>query len=256
MLEELRTSPLASPQFWKDLDLTKKRDDSNRKYLSRRGGHNRIPLEDRNDVLRGDRTLASIAARLREGRSKRVVVLIGAGASTAAGIPDFRSSSGLWSTSDTRKLFSMEGFSAQPERFWKESASLFVNRSPTKVHRFLAALHRRGKLLRVYTQNIDGLETEAGVPPELVIDCHGSARRVVCSADARHRTGVESVEAVIASVQAGAAAPRCATCGALLRPDIVFFGEPMPGTFMAQSGKDLEGADLLIVIGTTLTVYQ
>merc|ERR1712019_311771 len=105
---------MVSHEFWTTVDLCKKRGTSNRKYLARRGGHHRIPLETRKAVLYDNISLASVARRILEGRSRKIVALIGAGASTAAGIPDFRSPSGLWSQEATRQLFSSEGFHANP----------------------------------------------------------------------------------------------------------------------------------------------
>lgn len=255
MLAELSRSPLAQAEFWKCLDLTKKRDGGNRKYLSRRGGHTRIPLEERLDVLRGANSIAGVAQRVLSGRSRGVVVLMGAGASTSAGIPDFRSPAGLWRNDVTRELFSAHGFVSQPEVFWREAANLFLDRVPTRVHKLLALLAEKRLLQRVYTQNVDGLEVEAGVPSNLVIDCHGSILRSVCSQDRSHHSGAGSLVQIAAKLTAGAEAPRCAICGALVRPDIVFFGEPLPAAFGLHSSKDLWDCDLLIVMGTALSVY-
>lgn len=257
LLSELRAVvPETAPYGWEGIDLGKKRGTSNRKYLSRRGGHHRIPLKDRLGVLQGDLTLAGVAQRLQSGRSRRVVALIGAGASTSAGIPDFRSpGTGIWANAETAKIFSKQGFLSEPERFWRHAAQSFEGRQPTKVHRFLAALARRGLLQRVYTQNIDGLEIEAGVPPELLIECHGSILRAACDADRNHHVGCDGIVEVRAKIDAGRGVPRCATCGALVRPDVVFFGEPLPSAFEMHAGKDTQECDLLLVVGTTLNVY-
>eukprot|EP00927_Polykrikos_kofoidii_P023378 TRINITY_DN2156_c0_g2_i1.p1 TRINITY_DN2156_c0_g2~~TRINITY_DN2156_c0_g2_i1.p1 ORF type:complete len:723 (-),score=106.56 TRINITY_DN2156_c0_g2_i1:532-2700(-) len=255
MLATLRESQLAMPEFWAAIDLEKKRDTSNRKYLMRRGGHHRIPLEDRQALLRGDVSLAGVARRIAQGKSRRIVALIGAGASTAAGIPDFRSPSGLWSQAATRNLFSLEGFMAQPDVFWREKAKLFLNRKPTKAHSLLAHFAREGLLQRVYTQNIDGLEKAAGVPSDLIVSCHGDLGHSVCSASPRHVVDSgRTLANIAAEVEATGRAP-CCTCGAPLRPDIVFFGEPLPASFAFHSGADLQSCDLLIVMGTALSVY-
>lgn len=158
---------------------------------------------------------------------------------------------GLWSQAATRDLFSWEGFVAQPEAFWRKSAEMFMGRKPTRVHVFLAHLARAGILRRVYTQNIDGLEAAAGVPANSIIECHGNAMRTVCSENRSH-----AVEPVFAKVQMSDSwkAPICA-CGGLLRPDIVFFGESLPAEFSKHSGEDMDRCDLLIVIGTALSVY-
>mmetsp|Transcript_112205 Transcript_112205/g.198759 ORF Transcript_112205/g.198759 Transcript_112205/m.198759 type:complete len:738 (+) Transcript_112205:103-2316(+) len=250
VMSVLRDCPHVPQQFWTSVDLKKKQDTSNRKYLMRRGGHHRIPLETRTAVLKGDISLTGIAKRITEGRSRDIVVLVGAGASTAAGIPDFRSPMGLWSQAATRDLFSSEGFHARPEEFWRKASELFLDRCPTRTHSFLGRLASKGFLRRVYTQNIDGLEVAAGVPDDLVIECHGSSRRMVCSANRNHVTQIMSKIDMPETWQA----PRC-TCGALMRPDIVFFGEPLPHEFSLHSGEDLNACDLLIVVGTALNVY-
>jgi len=246
----LRESPHVPQEFWGTVDLNKQRNTSNRKYLMRRGGHHRIPMETRTAVLEGDVSIAGVARRIREGRSRNIVVLVGAGASTAAGIPDFRSPMGLWSQEATRELFSNKGFHARPEDFWRKASELFLDRQPTKLHSFLGMLASKGLLRRIYTQNIDGLEAAAGVPEDRIVECHGSALRTICSADRSHVTQVSTK----ASTSASWRAPRC-KCGALQRPDIVFFGEPLPHEFSLHSGEDLNVCDLLIVVGTALNVY-
>jgi len=254
LLQALRMGSTKQSDFWESLDLEKPRNTSNTKYLARRGGHHRIPLEVRNAVLDGDMTLSGVARLIAQGRCQKIVALVGAGASTAAGIPDFRSASGLWARKSTRELFSYEGFFAEPERFWRSMAELFVDRSPTKVHALLALMEKKGILVRVYTQNIDGLEHAAGVSAERIVECHGTVSRVVCSANAGHATQGLTAASVARRVASGEAALRC-HCGALLRPDIVFFGEPLPATFHQLSGQDLADCDLLLVIGTALSVY-
>eukprot|EP00927_Polykrikos_kofoidii_P023377 TRINITY_DN2156_c0_g1_i1.p1 TRINITY_DN2156_c0_g1~~TRINITY_DN2156_c0_g1_i1.p1 ORF type:complete len:706 (-),score=108.17 TRINITY_DN2156_c0_g1_i1:197-2314(-) len=255
MLTAIRESELATPEFWAAVDLGKKRETSNRKYLMRRGGHHRIPPEERHAVLCGDLSLAGVVRRIAQGKSQRIVALIGAGASTAAGIPDFRSSSGLWSQAAVRQLFSLEGFLAQPDVFWQQIANMFLKRHPTKAHALLAHFAREGMLQRVYTQNIDGLEKAAGVPGDLIVSCHGGLTPAVCSMNRSHTfDGSRTLADIAAEVEASGSAPRC-MCGAPLRPDIVFFGEPLPASFALHSGKDLDSCDLLIVMGTALSVY-
>jgi len=251
----LQASPKVSKAFLDAVDFQKTRNTSNTKYLARRGGQHRIPLETRQGVLDGDLTLAGIARLISSGRCRKVIALMGAGASTSAGIPDFRSSSGLWAQAATRELFSYQGFMTDPEAFWRKTAELFVDRTPTKVHSMLARLAQQGILHRIYTQNIDGLEEAANIPADRVVACHGTTSRVVCASNRLHSTHGRSVADVTTAVIAGEAAPRCKECGALLRPDVVFFGEPLPPEFDRLHGEDITQCDLLIVIGTALNVY-
>jgi len=257
LLLVLRESVIASTCFWSSLDLGKERDTSNRKYLMRRGGAHRIPLQDRHDVLRGNVSMAGIAARIAEGRTRHIVVILGAGSSTSAGIPDFRSPMGLLTQSATRDLFSLDGFVAHPETFWSKSGEMFLGRTPTRVHQLLSELASQGILQRVYTQNVDGLEGASGIPDDLIVECHGNATRAICSASRSH-----PVKHTLAEISAECSmsvkdwkAPKCLTCGALLRPDIVFFGEPLPARFALHSGEDIRKCDLLMVVGTSLNVY-
>merc|ERR1712151_1390490 len=133
LLRALRSSSHVQQEAWNRLDFNKTRNTSNQKYLARRGGHHRIPLEMRNAVLGGNVSLQGIAERIARGECRRIVALVGAGASTASGIPDFRSPSGLWSQEATRQLLSQEGFMAKPDAFWRKACDLFLNRTQTKV---------------------------------------------------------------------------------------------------------------------------
>lgn len=256
MMALLRASPLCPAKFWAGLDLGKKRDKSNSKYIMRRGGHHRIPMADRLAVLDGDVSFSSLARKLAGGRYRQVVALVGAGASTSAGIPDFRSPTGLWANDYSRETLSREGFYSNPERFWAAASEIFSGRKPTKAHALLARMAQEGILRRVYTQNIDGLELGAGVPSDAVVHCHGRVDKVVCSDHSCVLYGDTS--SIVAELERVGKdefkAPVC-HCGALLRPAVVFFGESMPRCYERLSGEDMEACDLLLVIGTSLMVY-
>ena len=128
---------------------------------------------------------------------------------------------------------------------------------PSLTHRFLAALERSGRLLRVYTQNIDGLEGAAGVSPDKLVQCHGSLATVTCLRCRKSRPSTDG--AFMSAVDRGAVArcdgPSCVgKPDALLKPDCVFFHEPLPRSFDAQIPQDLQQADLLLVMGSSLKV--
>lgn len=261
VLAMLRESS-GSVQFWETFQAKKEQGlfkslqgKSNAKYLARRGGHHRIPMAERKSILDGDASLGSIARRITDKSSCNIVVLLGAGASTAAGIPDFRSPGGIWSDPDQQKLHSPQGFLERPGLFWKWATDTFVGRQPTSAHKMLAKFHEKGVLLRVYTQNIDGLEEEAGVPSDKVVQCHGSVKRCICSADHRHPASDIGLDVIKQGLDAGLPPPRCSSCKSFLRPDLAFFGEPISSDFMRRSGEDLHKCDLLMVMGTTLQVY-
>lgn len=175
--------------------------------------------------------------------------MTGAGISTSAGIPDFRSpGTGLYDNLQALNLpfpeavFSLDYFEARPEPFWTLARDLYPGKyfvsyvvriladvQPTPTHYFLTLLHRKGLLQRVWTQNIDTLETAAGVPDDLVVEAHGSFREAHCLDCERHAP----VEHVVASGVRQGKVVRCAhdDCDGLVKPDIVFFGEGLPDNF-------------------------
>lgn len=162
-----------------------------------------------------------VAALLR--RAEKVIVMVGAGLSTAAGIPDFRTpGTGLYYQLEKYELpspqaiFSIDYFRARPEPFHLLAREMWPgNFAPTEAHAFLRLLAEKGKLLRVYTQNIDGLERLAGVPPDRLVECHGTFASA-------HSIGPEPKQFDIgwykAQLDAGSTEIRCPDTGALVKP--------------------------------------
>jgi len=198
---------------------------------------------------------------IRAGRYRRLVVLTGAGVSTAAGVPDFRSpTAGLYDCisrfaglDDPTDVFCIDFFRRQPAPFFALARQLWPSAAvrPTRAHRLGKALADRGLLRRLYTQNIDGLDRAAGLHPPLLIEAHGSFATASCIAK---RCGATAdVAAVRAAVDAGTV-PRCEACGGLVKHDIVFFGEPLPPAFHAAFEGDARAADAVLVMGTSLRV--
>jgi len=198
---------------------------------------------------------------IRAGRYRRLVVLTGAGVSTAAGVPDFRSpTAGLYDClsrfaglDDPTDVFCIDFFRRQPAPFFALARQLWPSAAvrPTRAHRLGAALAGRGLLRRLYTQNIDGLDRAAGVHPPLLIEAHGSFATAGCIAPAC--AAAADVDAVRAAVDAGTV-PRCGACGGLVKPRIVFFGEALPRAFHAAFEGDARAADAVLVMGTSLRV--
>lgn len=125
---------------------------------------------------------------------------------------------------------------------------------PTAAHALLRVLKDRGWLRRVYTQNVDGLE-HALLDPADVVECHGSARRAVCSrCPLRVSAGPDMHRLFWGPLRAGGA-PACPACGAALRPAVTMFGEALPAGFAEAAAADTAAADLLLVMGTSLWVY-
>ncbi|PHH74822.1 hypothetical protein CDD82_4750 [Ophiocordyceps australis] len=205
------------------------------------------------------RSLAAVADYVNGGPKKRIVVLTGAGISTAAGIPDFRSpNTGLYHNLARLNLpyaeavFDIDYFRKHPEPFYVLAHELYPGRfHPTVSHAFIALLARRGLLQMLFTQNIDCLERAAGLPPELIVEAHGSFATQRCI-DCRQ---VISDEAMRQHVL-GRRVPRCpsSSCGGIVKPDIVFFGESLPAAF-SQQAHSVGNADLLLILGTSLSVF-
>ena len=189
-------------------------------------------------------------------RSKSVVALSGAGISTAAGIPDFRGPNGLYVTRryDPEKVFEIGWFVQKPQFFYEFSRDFiesFHNVQPTFSHYFLAELEQKELLSGVVTQNIDILHQLAG--SRNVIELHGSYRTATCTSCGmrfRELTYDWWEQAMETSPSPPVAA--CHECGGVLKPDVVFFGEPVKGYDQAE--RMVAACDLLLVLGSSLQV--
>ncbi|XP_041840369.1 NAD-dependent protein deacetylase sirtuin-3, mitochondrial isoform X1 [Melanotaenia boesemani] len=201
-------------------------------------------------------TLEDIAKSIRDQQYKRVVVMAGAGISTPSGIPDFRSpGSGLYDNLQQYNLpyaeaiFEINFFHQNPNPFFALAKELYPgNYQPNLTHYFVRLLHEKGQLLRMYTQNIDGLERLAGIPPEMLVEAHGTFATATCTVCLRKYKDEDLRPAVMSGT-----VPRCPTCKGVVKPDIVFFGEELPQHFLKYL-TDFPLADLLIVMGTSLEV--
>jgi NAD-dependent deacetylase len=189
-------------------------------------------------------------ARLIEERQP-CVVLTGAGISTESGIPDFRSADGLWAELDPLEYASLAAFRRDPERTWSFYARRFAmlaGAEPNAGHRALAELERRGLVRALITQNIDLLHERAG--SREVVEVHGSIRTSSCPRCRR----VQALAEVLAQLESRPA-PVCRACGAILKPDVVFFGELLPLDAIGRAGELAREAALMVVVGSTLEVY-
>jgi NAD-dependent SIR2 family protein deacetylase len=191
-------------------------------------------------------------------KAKKIVVIAGAGISVSCGIPDFRSKDGIYAMAknmdvvlpEPECLFQIDYFREDPAPFFEVVRSAFANSpKPSPTHWFLKLLQDKKKLLRVYTQNIDGLEEAAGVTR--CIPCHGSFAHSTCM---RCKKRVLT-STLMPSIQAGVI-PTCAEphCRGVLKPDITFFGEILDDKVSTMITKDRLKADLLLVMGTSLKV--
>jgi NAD-dependent deacetylase len=178
------------------------------------------------------------------------VVLTGAGVSTESGIPDFRSPTGIWARYDPREYATIDAFEAHPEKVWEFYTLRYralTEAQPNEAHRALAELEDRGFVSAIVTQNIDLLHERAGSRD--VIEVHGSIRECVCLACGA-RYGLEEVLGMLES----APVPRCTSCGAILKPGVVMFGELLDAGSIERAFQLARETKLLLVVGSTLEV--
>ncbi|KAL8833988.1 MAG: hypothetical protein Q9170_003990 [Blastenia crenularia] len=204
------------------------------------------------------RTLDAVASYIKDGRAQKIVVMTGAGISTAAGIPDFRSpGTGLYANLAKLNLpypqavFDISYFRSNPLPFYTLAHEIYPGKyKPTISHCFVRLLSDKGLLLKLFTQNIDCLERTAGVPTEKIVEAHGSFARQRCIECQRAFADNSMKEAIDRHE-----VPRCmySACNGLVKPDIVFFGEALPEDFHRNRTLP-SSADLAIVMGTSLTV--
>ncbi|WP_018701166.1 SIR2 family NAD-dependent protein deacylase [Amorphus coralli] len=184
----------------------------------------------------------------------RAVVFTGAGVSTESGIPDFRSPGGIWSQ---RQPIYFDDFLADEDarledwhrRF--EMRKLFDAATPNTAHRAIAGLVQSGIVGAVITQNIDGLHQRSGVPEDKLIELHGNATSAGCLDCG---AGM-SLDDAFAELEASGHAPRCFTCGGLVKARVVSFGQPMPVHEMGRAEAAARDCDLFIAAGSSLVVY-
>nr|UYO08130.1 SIR-2.1 [Bursaphelenchus mucronatus] len=189
--------------------------------------------------------------------AKRILIITGAGVSVSCGIPDFRSSTGIYATLKQKfpdlpqptAMFDIDFFRRRPEPFFSFAKEIFPGvYQPSISHMFIRFLEEENKLLRNYTQNIDTLERVAGI--ENVIECHGSFATATCLSCKEKYVSDDIKEDVYAQKVA-----RCRKClNGVIKPDIVFFGEDLPDKFHSQMGEDIDKVDLVVVIGSSLRV--
>lgn len=181
--------------------------------------------------------------------SNNIVFFGGAGVSTESGIPDFRSTDGLFNQQydfPPEVIVSHSFFQARPEEFFRflRDRMIFPDAQPNAAHKALARLEEQGKLRAVITQNIDGLHQLAG--SKNVLELHGSMLRHYCMRCGK-RYGADFVEQ-------GTGIPRC-ECGGIVRPDVVLYEEGLDQGILNASVRAIEEADMLIIGGTSLVVY-
>ncbi|XP_023667988.1 NAD-dependent protein deacetylase sirtuin-2 [Paramormyrops kingsleyae] len=204
-------------------------------------------------------TLDGVARYIQSGKCKDIICMVGAGISTSAGIPDFRSpETGLYANLQKYNLpypqaiFQIDYFKKHPEPFFALAKELYPGQfKPTVCHYFIRMLKDKGLLRRCYSQNIDTLERAAGLQEEDLVEAHGTFYTSHCvSFLCRKEYTLDWMKEKIFSEQV----PKCEKCNDLVKPDIVFFGENLPARFFTTMKMDFPRCDLLIIMGTSLQV--
>jgi NAD-dependent deacetylase len=179
-------------------------------------------------------------------KSQKAVAITGAGISVESGIPDFRSHGGLWERFDPMEYATIRAFKKDPAKVWvmlKEMDEILVKARPNPAHYALAELEKRGLLMGVITQNVDNLHQAAGSVN--VIEYHGNAHRFACTncKGSWPRAALDFDQL-----------PLYCYCGGLIKPDVVFFGEPIPEEASYKANALVLSSDLVLIIGSSMEV--
>ena len=186
-------------------------------------------------------------------QAKCIVAFTGAGISTDSGIPDYRGPGGVW---ETRRPPTIGDFLDNPEArrgYWARRLVDYPSlaaRQPNAGHRALVTLERRGRLLGIITQNIDGLHQKAGNDPARVVELHGTSHRIRCMSCHRTYAAMD----IQRRLEADEAEPACEVCGGILRSATVLFGESLPTTALETAVALAQRCDLMLVVGSSLIV--
>ncbi|SCU77945.1 LAFA_0A04104g1_1 [Lachancea sp. 'fantastica'] len=209
------------------------------------------------------RSIEELAKSINANPKVKVIFLVGAGISTACGIPDFRSpGTGLYDNLAKLNLpfaeavFDIDFFRQNPQPFYTLAKELYPgNYEPSNFHHLMRLFQDKGRLHRIYTQNIDTLERSAGIQAEYLVEAHGSFADnhcIDCGLDYPHEYFKEAI------AHCSGKFARCSKCEGLIKPKIVFFGENLPLHFFSTWDDDVETIDedyIVIVAGTSLAVY-
>lgn len=204
-------------------------------------------------------SLDGIVEYIKDNGITKIITMAGAGISTAAGIPDFRSpSSGLYhnlkkyNLPHPQAIFELDFFVENPEPFFTLARDLLPEGfKPTLSHYFVRLLWEKGLLLRHYTQNIDTLERVAGLPPEKLVEAHGTFHTGRCLECRAPYTLPWMKKKIIEGI-----VPKCEECNeGVVKPDIVFFGEMLSDRFHHLADRDFAEAEMLIIMGSSLVVH-
>jgi NAD-dependent deacetylase len=181
-------------------------------------------------------------------RISDLVVVTGAGVSQESGVPTFRGEDGLWKQYRAEELATRRAFEADPTLVWSwydYRRQLVAEAEPNPAHRAIVELEERFEGFSLITQNTDGLHSRAGSSSP--IELHGNIWRARCT---RERTAAPLTDCPLVEIP-----PRCRRCGAILRPDVVWYGEPLPVKAYDRSHELAAGCEAMLVVGTSAIVH-
>jgi len=196
-------------------------------------------------------TLQEFARQLR--RRADVVFFTGAGISTESGVPDFRSPGGIWTKYSPVYFDEFVSSEEARVRYWKikrETHALYKNVQPNVGHYSIAAFEKRGQLLGLITQNVDGLHGIAGISSEKMVELHGTDRKVSCLGCGKEF----DPDPIYRRLEEDVLPSPCDACGGLLKPATISFGQSMPQVAMKRAQEWSEAAEIYIVVGSSLVV--
>lgn len=196
------------------------------------------------------------AARGWVQRAERLVVLTGAGISTDSGIADFRGPNGLWTKNpQAEKQATLQHYVGDPEvrrASWQNRIKApYFTAKPNRGHDALGALDEQGRLHALITQNVDGLHQAGGVDPDRVIEVHGTVHEWACLGCEKRGPMPEMLD----RVRAGEPDPACVDCGGIIKSATISFGQNLVPSVIARAEQAALACDVLIAVGTKLSVY-
>jgi NAD-dependent deacetylase len=189
--------------------------------------------------------LEEVIAKLKE--SKKIIALTGSGVSAESGIPTFRGKNGLWKNFRAEELATPQAFSRNPKLVWEWynwRREIIILKQPNPAHKVLALWERKFPEFYLVTQNIDGLHQKAG--SKRVIELHGNIWQVKCTKEGKI---FDNFEVPLKEIP-----PLCPLCGALLRPNVVWFGESLDQSKLSQAVELITECEIMFVIGTSAIV--
>ncbi|KAA3635063.1 MAG: NAD-dependent deacetylase [Armatimonadetes bacterium] len=199
-----------------------------------------------------DADVAHLARLIREADA--VLILTGAGISTASGIPDFRGPNGIWNTERPVPFDQFLASEVHRRAYWDQkarAAAVFGDAKPNRVHVACVELERAGKVETIVTQNIDGLHADAGTSPNRLVEIHGTGREAACLS-CEMRTPIEPH---LEAYESTGTIPTCSECGGLVKPATISFGQSLDPMSLHRANQAAERCDLVVALGSTLGVY-